>query len=86
MVVLAIAIAVTVLRVPQPEGAEAAVPEVSAEPAPGAAAAEAEAPAITLEPLPAGAATPWAGCQETGMRVTIGCGGGAGIAPLESEA
>ena len=81
MVLLAIAIAVTVLRAQQPEGAEAAVPEVPAEPVPGAAAAEAEAPAITMEPLPAGPAAPWAGCQETGMRVVIGCGGCAGSAP-----
>jgi EmrB/QacA subfamily drug resistance transporter len=75
MVLVAIAIAVTVLRTRQPEAVEAAVQE-----------APAEAPAITLEPLPAGAGAPWAGCQETGMRVTIGCGGGAGVAPLESEA
>jgi hypothetical protein len=51
MVLLAIAIALTVLR-PRP--------------------AVAEAPAIAIEPLPA---VPWAGCQETGMRVVIGCGG-----------
>jgi EmrB/QacA subfamily drug resistance transporter len=75
MVLVAIAIAVTALRTREPEGAEAAVPETLA-----------EAPAITLEGLPAGAAAPWAGCQETGMRVVIGCGGCAGVAPLESEA
>jgi EmrB/QacA subfamily drug resistance transporter len=61
MVLIAIAIAMTVLRERQP--------------------GEAEAPAITIEPLPVGPAAPWAGCQETGMRVVIGCGGCAGSAP-----
>jgi EmrB/QacA subfamily drug resistance transporter len=79
LVVVAIAIALSVFRVRMPEGATAAVPEVPAEPVP-AAAAEERAPAITAEPLPAGA-TPWAGCQETGMRVVIGCGGCTGSAP-----
>jgi MFS family permease len=82
MVLVAIAIAVTVLRrAPQPAGAEAAVPEAPAEPVPGAAAAAAEAPAIRIKPLPVGAAALGAGCQETGMRVVIGCGGCAGSAP-----
>jgi EmrB/QacA subfamily drug resistance transporter len=62
MVLVAIAIAVSVLRVRLPEGASAPVTEVPAEPVPVAAA-------------------PGAGCQETGMRVVIGCGGCAGSAP-----
>jgi EmrB/QacA subfamily drug resistance transporter len=62
MVLVAIAIAVSVLRVGLPEGASAPVPDVPAEPVPVVAA-------------------PGAGCQETGMRVVIGCGGCAGSAP-----
>jgi MFS family permease len=78
LVLVAIAVAVTVLRARLPEGAMP-VPEVPAEPVPGAGAEPAAA--IRVEPLPAGAAAPGAGCQETGMRVVIGCGGCAGSAP-----
>jgi hypothetical protein len=41
-------------------------------------AATAERPAFTARPLPASTANP---CEEAGVRVTIGCGGGAGSAP-----
>ena len=68
------------LRARMPESAEAALPQVPAEPLPGAATEPATAPAIA-EPLPAYAAAPGAGCQETGMRVVIGCGGCAGSVP-----
>ena len=80
LVLVAIVIAVVVLRARMPEGEAAVLPEVPAEPLPGAAT-EKEAPVITAEPLPAGAEAPWAGCQETGMRVVIGCGGCTGSAP-----
>ena len=56
------------------------VPEVRAAPVPGAAT-EPEAPSFRVKPLPAYAAAQVAGCQETGMRVVIGCGGCAGSAP-----
>jgi EmrB/QacA subfamily drug resistance transporter len=81
LVLVAIGVAVGVLREPRAEGAEEPVPEVPAEPVPGAATAPPEAPAIRVKPLPAFAAAPGAGCQETGMRVWIGCGGCAGSAP-----
>jgi len=82
LVLVAIAVAVSFLRGRIPEGAPEPepVPDVPAQPVPGAATAP-EAPAITLEPLPVRAAAPWAGCQETGMRVVIGCGGCAASAP-----
>jgi hypothetical protein len=61
---------------PEPEP----VPEVPVEPVPGAAT-EPEAPWFRVKPLPAHAEPQVAGCQETGMRVVIGCGGCAGSAP-----
>jgi hypothetical protein len=51
-----------------------------AEPVPGAATGP-EAPSLRLKPPPARAEAQVAGCQETGMRVVIGCGGCAGSAP-----
>jgi hypothetical protein len=45
------------------------------------AATEPEAPWFRVKPLPAYAEAQVAGCQETGMRVVIGCGGCAGSAP-----
>jgi hypothetical protein len=81
LVLAAIAIAVSVLRARLPEGELEAVPEVLAEPVPGAGAEPAEAPAIRVRPLPAYAAASGGGCEETGMRVVIGCGGCAGSAP-----
>jgi EmrB/QacA subfamily drug resistance transporter len=80
LVLVAIAIAVSALRPREAEAAAAPVPEVPAEPVPGAAT-ETTAPAIRIKPLPAYAAAGGAGCQETGMRVVIGCGGCAGSAP-----
>jgi hypothetical protein len=53
---------------------------VPAEPL-GGAATEPEAPSFRVKPLPAYAEAQVAGCQETGMRVVIGCGGCAGSAP-----
>jgi hypothetical protein len=65
MVLVAIVIAVTVLRARLPQAAPEAVPE--------AAAAAVEPPVIQVRPMPnyivAG------GCEEVGMRVVIGCGG-----------
>jgi EmrB/QacA subfamily drug resistance transporter len=89
LVLVAIAIAVTVLRARQPEVAAEPVPEVAAEPVPevpaepvpGASTAPAKAPAIKIHPLPAYAEAPGAGCVETGMRVVIGCGGCTATAP-----
>jgi EmrB/QacA subfamily drug resistance transporter len=80
MVLVGIAIAASVLRAQAPEGAAEPLPEVPAEPLPGAAT-EPGAPSFRVRPLPEGAAAAIAGCQETGMRVTIGCGGSAGSAP-----
>jgi EmrB/QacA subfamily drug resistance transporter len=80
LVLGAIAIAFLTLRVRIPELA----PEPVAEPAPAAGepatvvAATAERPALTVRPLPRSAANP---CEDAGIRVTIGCGGGAGSAP-----
>jgi EmrB/QacA subfamily drug resistance transporter len=89
LVLVAIAIAVSLLRARLPEVAEAPLPEGA--PVPGAGPEPATAPAIRAEPatatairaepLPAGAAAPGAGCQETGMRVVIGCGGCTGTPP-----
>ena len=81
LVLVAIAIAVSVLRVRQPEAAPEAVPAAPAEPVPGASTAPAGAAAITIRPLPANADAPGAGCVETGMRVVIGCGGCTATAP-----
>jgi EmrB/QacA subfamily drug resistance transporter len=81
LVLVAIAIAVTVLRVRLPEAAPESLPEVPAEPVPGAATTTAKAPAIRIRPLPAYADAPGAGCVETGMRVVIGCGGCTATAP-----
>jgi S-adenosyl methyltransferase len=82
LVLVPIAVAVSFLRARVPEGAPEPepVPEVPAEPVPGAAT-EPEAPWFRVKPLPAYAEAQVAGCQETGMRVVIGCGGCAGSAP-----
>ena len=82
LVLVAIAVAVSFLRARFPEDAPEPepVPEVPAEPVPGAAT-EPEAPSLRVQPPPAYAETQVAGCQETGMRVVIGCGGCAGSAP-----
>jgi EmrB/QacA subfamily drug resistance transporter len=69
LVLVAIAIAVTVLRSEVPEAAAEPAIEVPAEPV--------EGPRIRAIPLPADA-VPGGGCVETGMRVVIGCGGCAG--------
>jgi EmrB/QacA subfamily drug resistance transporter len=69
LVLVAIAVAVSVLRSPVPEAAAEPVTEVRAEPG--------EAPRVRAIPLPADA-VPGGGCVETGMRVVIGCGGCAG--------
>ncbi len=69
LVLVAIAVAVNVLR--------SLVPEAATEPI-----AEAiEGPRIRALPLPAFAEAPGGGCVETGMRVVIGCGGCAASAP-----
>jgi sugar phosphate permease len=70
LVLVAIAIAVSVLRSP--------VPGVAAEPITEAAAEPVEAEGLRAHPLPAYADAPGGGCVETGMRVVIGCGGCAG--------
>jgi Major Facilitator Superfamily len=82
LVLVAIVVAVRFLRARVPEGAPEPepVPEVPAEPVPGAAT-EPEAPSFGVQPFPAYAEAQIAGCQETGMRVVIGCGGCAGSAP-----
>jgi EmrB/QacA subfamily drug resistance transporter len=69
LVIVAIGVAVTVLR--------STVPEAAAEPAVEPAVERAPAPRLRAEPLPAGA-VPGGGCVETGTGVTIGCGGCAG--------
>ena len=81
LVLVAIGIAVTVLRAGLPEAAAEAVPEVPAEPVAGAATATAKVPALRIRPLSADADAPSAGCVETGMRVVIGCGGCTATAP-----
>jgi EmrB/QacA subfamily drug resistance transporter len=81
LVLVAIAIAVTVLRVRLPEAVPESVPEAPAEPVLGAATATGEVPAVRIRPLPAYADAPGAGCVETGMRVVIGCGGCTATAP-----
>jgi hypothetical protein len=65
LVLVGIAIAVTVLR--------ARLPEVAAEAVTGAAAEAVERPLIQARPLPNYIVG--GGCEETGMRVVIGCGG-----------
>jgi EmrB/QacA subfamily drug resistance transporter len=82
LVLVAIAVALSFLRARVPEGAPELEPspEAPAEPDEGRGT-ERQAPAILARPLPAYAAAPGAGCQETGMRVVIGCGGCAGSAP-----
>ena len=72
LVLAAIAIAAGVLR------ARPLVP--AAEPAPELAPEPVEGRPIRVQPLPA-AEVPGGGCQETGLRVTIGCGGCAGQMP-----
>jgi EmrB/QacA subfamily drug resistance transporter len=87
LVLAAIAIAFTVLRAripglapaPAPEPAAEPVPMEAGEPAPVVVAATADRPALEVRPLPASTATN--PCEEAGVRVTIGCGGGAGSAP-----
>jgi hypothetical protein len=74
LVLVAIAVAVSVLRSPVP----AAAAEPVTEPVTEAAAQPVEAPPIRVRPLPAYADGPGGGCVETGMRVVIGCGGCAG--------
>ena len=86
LVLVAIAIAFTALRVripelapePVPEPVVESVPAGVGEPAPTVVAATAERPAVTAYPLAASLANP---CEEAGMGVTIGCGGCAGSAP-----
>jgi hypothetical protein len=82
LVLVAIAVAVSFLRARVLEGAPEPepVPEVPAEPVPGAAT-EPETPSFRVKPLPAYTEAQVGGCQETGMRVVIGCGGCAGSAP-----
>ena len=63
-------------RVPEGAPEPEPVPEVPAEPVPGAAT-EPEAPWFRVKPLPAYAEAQVAGCQETGMRVVLGCAGSA---------
>jgi MFS family permease len=65
LVIVAIVIAVTVLRARLPEAAAEAVTE--------AAAVAVEPPLIQARPLPNYIVG--GGCEETGMRVVIGCGG-----------
>jgi EmrB/QacA subfamily drug resistance transporter len=72
LVLVAIAVAISVLRSPAPAEAAEPVTEVPAEPAEGAP--------IRALPLPADV-VPGGGCVETGMRVTIGCGGCASESP-----
>jgi EmrB/QacA subfamily drug resistance transporter len=73
---VAIAVAASVLS--------SRVPEAAGELVPAAAAETVEAP-IRARPLPVYADAPGGGCVETGMRVTIGCGGGAGSAPMPRD-
>ena len=86
LVLAAIVVAFATLRAPIPELTAEAVPEPVVEPAPASVGepapaivtATAERPAFTARPLPASVANP---CEEAGMRVTIGCGGCAGLGP-----
>jgi MFS family permease len=81
LVLVAIVIAFTTLRARIP----ALAPEPIPEPVPAGAgepatvvAATADRPAFEARPLPASVTNP---CEEAGIRVTIGCGGGAGTPP-----
>ena len=74
LVLVAIAVAISYLRSEVPEAEAASEPVTEAGPEP------AEAGGIRAIPLPAGV-VPGGGCVETGMRVTIGCGGCAGESP-----
>jgi hypothetical protein len=74
LVLVAIAVAISVWGSPLP----APEPEPIAEPA----AEPIETPvAVHAEPLPVYADAAGGGCVETGIRVTVGCGGGAGTPP-----
>ena len=73
LVIVAIAVALSVLRVAGARGCARA--RRRAGPRAGR-----PAPRITVRPLPAGS-VPGGGCVETGMGVVIGCGGCAGSAP-----
>jgi EmrB/QacA subfamily drug resistance transporter len=75
LVLVAIAVAVSVLRSELPEAAGEPAAGFEPEPIPEPA----EGPAIRAIPLPADV-VPGGGCVETGMRVTIGPGGCAGEA------
>ncbi len=79
LVLVAIVVALTVLRSPAPEAAAEPAVDVT----PGPAPEPAEGPPIEAIPLPADAAVP-GGCVETGLRVTIGCGGCTGSEPEAS--
>jgi EmrB/QacA subfamily drug resistance transporter len=87
LVLVAIAVAFSVLRArlpeitpePLPGPASEAAPAGVGEPAPAVVAATAERPALTVRPLPASDVTN--PCEDAGIRVTIGCGGGAGTPP-----
>jgi EmrB/QacA subfamily drug resistance transporter len=72
LALVAIAVAVSVLRSPVPEAAAEPSTEVTAEPVEGTP--------VRAMPLPADV-VPGGGCVETGMRVVIGCGGCAGESP-----
>jgi sugar phosphate permease len=72
LVLVAIAVAISSLRSPEAEPAGGPITEALAEPAEGGA--------IRAIPLPADV-VPGGGCVETGMRVTIGCGGSAAESP-----
>jgi MFS family permease len=71
LVLVGIVVAVSVLRSPVPEAAAHPAAEPIAESAEG----------IQAFALPADAVPPGGGCEETGLRVVIGCGGCAGSAP-----
>jgi MFS family permease len=76
LVLVAIAIAVSYLRSSVPEAAAEPM-EIAPEPAP-------EGRTVRAIPLPADV-VPGGGCVETGMRVTVGCGGCAGASPESAE-
>jgi predicted MFS family arabinose efflux permease len=71
LVLVAIAVAISSLRSEEPEAAGEPAAEAAGEPAEGA---------MRAIPLPADV-VPGGGCVETGMRVTIGCGGCASESP-----
>jgi EmrB/QacA subfamily drug resistance transporter len=81
LVLVAISVAVSVLRGRVPEAPAEVVSEARPEPIPIAAGEAVEAPPIRARPLPAYANAPGAGCEETGLGIVIGCGGCAGTAP-----